>query len=52
MGPLTIGEKPHSRPEEDHAIEAILETKHSLQRNANIDLALESLAINLLSGGD
>lgn len=49
---LDAGKKPHSGPEEDHAIEAILETKHSLQRNANIDLALESLAINLLSGGD
>ena len=49
---LNTGEGPHSPLQEDHAIRAILETKHSLQRNANIDLALESLAIKLLSGGD
>ena len=36
----------------ERAIEAILETKHNIQRNANIDLALESLAIALLSAGD
>jgi len=36
----------------ERAIEAILEAKHSIQRNANIDLALESLAMELLAGGD
>lgn len=30
------------------AIEGILETKHAIQRNANIDIALESLAIGLV----
>jgi len=34
---------------DERAIAAILETKHSLQRNANVDLALESLAIKLLA---
>jgi hypothetical protein len=33
----------------EHAIEEILETRRSIQRNANIDLALESLSIALLS---
>jgi DNA polymerase-3 subunit delta' len=37
--------------EQERAIRAILETKHSVERNANIDLALESLAIRLLGGG-
>jgi DNA polymerase-3 subunit delta' len=37
--------------EQERAIRAILETKHSLEGNANIDLALESLAIRLLGGG-
>ena len=36
--------------EAEAAIEAILTTKQWIQRNANIDLALESLAIALLAG--
>jgi DNA polymerase-3 subunit delta' len=35
----------------EHAIQAILLAKHQIQRNANIDLALEALAIELLVGG-
>jgi DNA polymerase-3 subunit delta' len=35
----------------ERAIEEILETRHSIQRNANVDLALESLAVALLSAG-
>ncbi len=34
------------------AVETILEAKHAIERNANIDLALESLAIGLVGRGD
>lgn len=34
------------------AIEAILATRQQLERNANIDLALESLSLRLLGGGE
>ena len=48
---LKAGPEAHTAQEQERAIRAILETKHSLQRNANVDLALESLAIELLGGG-
>jgi DNA polymerase-3 subunit delta' len=48
---LRAGPEAHTAQEQERAIRAILETKHSLQRNANVDLALESLAIKLLGGG-
>ncbi len=45
-----------SRAEMQHqaecAMESILETKHAIERNANIDLALESLAISLVGWCD
>jgi DNA polymerase-3 subunit delta' len=45
-----------SRPEMFHqaecAIESILETKHAIERNANIDVALESLVIGLVGWCD
>jgi len=34
------------------AVESILETKHAIQRNANIDVALESLVIGLVGACD
>jgi len=34
------------------AVESILETKHAIQRNANIDVALESLVIGLVGAFD
>jgi len=36
----------------EHAIERILGAKRSIERNANLDLALESLAIELAGGGE
>ena len=36
--------------EVEYAIHRILETKRAIQRNANIDLTLESLAIDLIGG--
>lgn len=33
------------------AIEAILHARQAIQRNANLDLTLESLAVELLTGG-
>lgn len=47
---LAPGVQARSRSNETRAIEAILEAKHTLQHNANIDLALEHLAIELLYG--
>jgi len=38
--------------EAECAVESILETKHAIQRNANIDVALESLAIELIGACD
>jgi len=38
--------------EAECAVESILETKHAIQRNANIDIALESLVIGLVGACD
>jgi len=47
---LRDGLTSHVPREAETAIEALLEARQQVQRNANIDLALESLALRLLGG--
>ena len=47
---LRNGLTSHVPREAETAIEALLEARQQVQRNANIDLALESLALRLLGG--
>jgi DNA polymerase-3 subunit delta' len=47
---LTRALTPDAAHHAETAVEAILATSWELQRNANVDLALESLAVQLLSG--
>jgi hypothetical protein len=47
-GALVSGHNPRA----EAGIEAILATRHRIQRNANIDLALEGLAVALIGGGE
>jgi hypothetical protein len=44
--------RPEMRRQAECAIESILETKHAIERNANIDVALESLVIGLVGWCD
>ncbi len=44
--------RPEVAPQAECAVESILETKHAIQRNANIDVALESLVIGLVEACD
>ena len=37
---------------DEQAIESLLEVKHAIQRNANLDLSLECLATRLIGGSD
>jgi DNA polymerase-3 subunit delta' len=42
----------HAAPQPEASVAALLAAKHQIQRNANLDLALEALAIALLAGGE
>jgi DNA polymerase-3 subunit delta' len=46
---LTRQYRPHFTARAECAVESILEAKHALQRNANIDIALESLTLSLVA---
>ncbi|MFB3881834.1 MAG: DNA polymerase III subunit delta' [Armatimonadota bacterium] len=49
---LTQQRQPGFDRQAECAIESILETKHSIERNANVDLALESLVTGLVAWCD
>ena len=42
----------HTAPRPEESVAFLLAAKHHLERNANLDLTLEALAIGLLAGGE